>query len=503
MLEEKFISSLVNEVESKILKAIDDHVMLTKGDNLIVGVSGGADSMLLLHFLLSLAEPLNLKITVAHVNHCLRGAESDRDENFVCNFCNENNIDFKLLKVDVSTFAKQRHQGLEECGRNLRYEFFNSLVTTSGKIVVAHNLSDYVETVILNLARGSGVTGLMGIQAKRDNIIRPLIYLKKDEIISYCHKKNISYVEDSTNFLPDYTRNKIRLNIVPLLKEINPNFENAVLNMGSILRQDNDYLNLLAERALETSILEVSNAQMIGSDYKASNDGVGHNEKAIGHTSSSIKERQIKIKYDLARLSSLDDAIKTRCIKKMLSEVDKSLSVSYSKMKLILELMTNQSGAVNICKDIFIKAKNNQLEIFTSKHPSTYWETNFLKDNTVLTANSRRFIIKVVEKLEYDRLQKENREIALFALDYDKISDSCVLRNRREHDRFSPKNRNVSKTLKKFFNEQKIDESKRYDLALIAKDSTVFWIESIGSSEETKVTNKTKKVLIIKELLGA
>lgn len=438
--------------------------MISFGDTIVVGVSGGSDSMLLLHFLVEISKDFNLKIVVAHVNHCLRGKESFRDENFVRHFCKKNGLIFKLLKVDIKKIAKEKKIGLEECGRNLRYEFFNSFNIKNYKIAVAHNLSDYVETVIFNLARGSGLHGLLGIQAKRNNIIRPLIYLKKSEIKDYCIENNISFVEDSSNFSDEYTRNKIRLNVVPILKEINPNFENSVLNMGKILKSDDEYLEKVVENCLNESKIKTNI-------------------------------------YDLTKFYNFDDAIKARCIKKILSNVDFSASISYKKMKIILNAIFEKNGVINLSKNIFLKIKENRLEIFRKENNKLNcdWELNLKKDNISLTANERMFIIKVVEKQQYDALLKADANIFYKALDYDKLPDHCVFRNRREHDVFRPINRNVGKSLKKFFNEQKIDANKRYRLAIIANDNRVFWIESIGSSNEVKVDFKTKKVLIITE----
>lgn len=452
-----------HDLESKILKAIDDYDMIKKSDTIVVGVSGGSDSMLLLNFLLKISAKLSLKIIVAHVNHCLRGKESDRDENFVRNFCEDNNILFKLLKVDVKKIAKEKKIGLEECGRQIRYEFFNSLKLENYKIATAHNLSDYAETVIFNLTRGTGINGLLGIRAKRDNIIRPLLYLKKSEIVKYCKDNNISYVDDSTNFLEDYARNKIRLNVIPLLTEINSNLENNILNMGDILSKDNNYLNKLADASL--------------------------NKSKIG-----------KNIYSLKFLNDLDISLRSRCVRKIISDFDKEISISHDKVKIILDMMEKENGMLNVCKEIFIKVNEESIEIFEANKEEGIdkWEIELIKDNTVLTVNKKVFIIKVMSKSFYDSLEKDSK-ILNYALDFDKVPKGSLLRNRREHDRYRPKNRNLSKSLKKFFNEQKLDLSKRYNISMIANKNEILWIESFGSSHEARVTDETKKVLLIME----
>lgn len=242
---------------TKVFKTIEDYQMLSPDSRVVVGVSGGGDSMALLHLLWRQRRAWpDLKVTAAHVNHCLRGEESDRDEAHVRAYCQGEGIPLEVLKIDVRAEAQKRKLGLEACGRAVRYEFFQRLAGNDGLIATAHNLSDHVETVLLHLARGAGLKGLCGIPPVRGNIIRPLINCTRQEIEAYCREHEIAYVTDSTNLKTEYARNKIRLQVLPVLKEINPSLEEAVGRMTQSLREDDGYLwakahELLARAALE------------------------------------------------------------------------------------------------------------------------------------------------------------------------------------------------------------------------------------------------------------
>ena len=242
---------------TKVLKTIEDYQMLSPASRVVVGVSGGADSMALLHLLWGRRKLCPaLKVTAAHVNHCLRGEESDRDEAHVREYCQKEKIPLEVLKIDVRAEAQRRKLGLEACGRAVRYEFFQRLAGNGGLIATAHNLSDHVETVLLHLARGAGLRGMCGIPPVRGNIIRPLIGCTRQEIEAYCRDNEIPYVTDSTNLKTEYSRNKIRLQVLPVLKEINPSLEEAVGRMAQGLREDDDYLWAAARGLLSQASLE-------------------------------------------------------------------------------------------------------------------------------------------------------------------------------------------------------------------------------------------------------
>ena len=230
-------------VEEKFLNTIRENNLIQKGDVIVVGVSGGPDSITLLTCLNKYKEKINCKIIVAHINHLIR-KDSTEDEQFVENYCQKNEIPVFIKRAKVEEIAKEQKRGTEEVGRKIRYDFFNEVLkqNNANKIAVAHNLNDNAETMLLNLIRGTGLQGLEGIKPKNNNIIRPLINCKREEIEEYCKKNNLNPRIDSTNSQNIYRRNIIRNQILPELKEINPNIVETLSKTAQIIRENNKYI---------------------------------------------------------------------------------------------------------------------------------------------------------------------------------------------------------------------------------------------------------------------
>ena len=219
--------------------------LINNSDAVLIAYSGGADSSVLLHFLFQYLKGTKIKLAAAHLNHMIRGKEADRDQSFCKKTTEELNIPFYTKNIDIPKIAAENGKTLEEAARDERYSFLSDIAQILGEntlIATAHNSTDNLETVIFNLARGSGTTGMGGIAPIRKNIIRPLLCVSGEEIRSYAKENNIQYVTDSTNADTAYTRNHIRKNIVPLLREINPSAEEAVLRLTKIARSEVDYI---------------------------------------------------------------------------------------------------------------------------------------------------------------------------------------------------------------------------------------------------------------------
>ena len=250
----------------KVRKYMEQFNMAEKGESVIVGVSGGADSVCLYKILLELKNYFDIDIIAVHIHHGIRGEEADRDMNFVENMCKNDGVKFRCYKYDVPGYAKTNGLSEEEAGRTLRYKAFDEVAKElisngrSVKIAVAHNRNDSAETFIHNLCRGSGLKGLAGIPYKNGSIIRPVLCLTRKEIEMYLSEHNITHIDDSTNFTEDYTRNKIRHRVLPYLSEnINDNSISHICQAADELREIEDYLSEVTNYMYENIVSEHNN----------------------------------------------------------------------------------------------------------------------------------------------------------------------------------------------------------------------------------------------------
>ena len=230
---------------------------LLNDNKVMVALSGGADSVCLLYLLLEIKDEFNIILEACHVNHMLRGEQSDADEQFVRDLCKKLDIPLHVQRIDVKALQK-KHQSLEEAAREARYSYFaetgnNSIIAT------AHNADDNAETVLLNILRGTALKGLCGIPDVRGNIIRPLLEVTREEIITFLTEKSIPYVTDESNLSDEFTRNYLRIHVMPLLLRLNPSLLSAVTRMTDILRLDEEYLNEIAKNSYTGDTKELLN----------------------------------------------------------------------------------------------------------------------------------------------------------------------------------------------------------------------------------------------------
>ena len=256
-------------MENRVLDTIKKYNLIENGDKLVLGVSGGPDSIAMLDILnkIKMDDKINLNfdIVVAHINHMIRKEAAD-DEKFVKDFCNKKNIEFYSKSIDVKKLANTNKIGTEEAGRNARYKFFNEILkkTNSNKIAIAHNKNDKAETIIMNFMRGSGISGLKGIEEKRGNYIRPLIECDRIEIERYCEEQKLNPRIDKTNFENKYTRNKIRNVVIPYVKkEFNPNIIDTLNRLSELVREEEEYINKQVKEVYSNLILEENERQII------------------------------------------------------------------------------------------------------------------------------------------------------------------------------------------------------------------------------------------------
>ena len=289
----------LDKLEQNFLDTIKENNLINKGDVIVVGVSGGPDSITLLTCLNKFKDYFEIKIICAHINHLIR-KDSTEDEQYVENMCKNMGIKCYVKRADVEKIAKEQKKGSEEVGRKIRYDFFDEVARkeNANKIAIAHNMKDNAETMLLNIIRGSGLTGLEGIQAEEyGKYIRPLINCTREEIEEYCEKNNLQPRIDSTNKENIYRRNIIRNKLLPQLQELNPNIVESLSNLSKIVKVQNMHIkneveniyNKIATEELNTSNLQNKN----NSSMQKTNNEVG--SESLG-----------KIELDLPEFQKLD-----------------------------------------------------------------------------------------------------------------------------------------------------------------------------------------------------
>lgn len=249
-------------LKEQVIDTIKKYNLIKENDSIVIGVSGGPDSICLLHILNEIKNELNFKIYVAHINHMIR-KEADSETEYVKEFCKNLGIECYIKRIDVVEIANNLKRGTEETGRQIRYEFFNEILekTNSNKIATAHNNNDKVETILMNILRGSGTSGLKGIEAIRDNMyIRPLINTSREKIEEYCEINKLEPKIDESNNENIYTRNKIRNIVIPYIKqEFNPNIIKTINRLSEVANEENEYLNKVTENEFNELLLEKAN----------------------------------------------------------------------------------------------------------------------------------------------------------------------------------------------------------------------------------------------------
>lgn len=422
---------------NKVQKTVNKYNMFQKGDIICVALSGGADSVALLHVLYTLKKEFDFSLSAVHINHMLRGEESYRDERFAVDLCNSLGVDISVRTVDVTAICKESGESVELAARNARYEIFSAF--RDFKIATAHTATDNAETVLINLTRGTSLKGLCGIPPVRDNIIRPLIDCTRDDIEKYCADNGLAYVTDSTNLSTDYTRNMIRHNVTPVLRSINISFDKTVRRSCENIAVDSDYL------------LSVSNDL-----YLKCKKGNG-----------------VRLEKDAHR------AISSRVIG-----------------KLIYDVTGKNTDSFHINEIISALGSQKRIELFAGY--SAVVNKNLVKIEKAedISANEFSVTLKTLDIKEFGKLSKVNNLLLKSAIDCDKISGEVLFRTRETGDKIKLFGREGTKDLRKLYNECKIPPKNRDVLPVAADNDGVIWVCGIGVSQRVCVDENTNRVLL-------
>lgn len=421
-------------MENLILDTIERFSLLKNQEKVTVALSGGADSMSLLYALCNLRKKLGIRVCAAHLNHNIRGEEAFRDQEFVKEQCEKLGIELFCETADVPKIAKKSGQSLELAARTVRYEFLER-VSGGFAVATAHTASDNLETMLFNLTRGSGAEGLCGIPLKRGIFIRPLLYATREDVEEYCEKNNIPYVTDSTNLCDDYSRNKIRHNVIPVLKELNPKAEISALKTANALREDTAFLNCVAN----------------------------------GYIEENLKDN----KLSLENFGNLKTAVKKRVIISFVSGVCPKISLEAVHISEALRIC-EKGGTTNLPKDMQLRNNKGYLLICPQK-----------------TVQKPEFKVEITENI-----QIVNNLFLNNCIDCDKIVGKLVKRTRLSGD--SIRIKGCTKPLNKLFCEMGVLKEERDFIPVLSDDKGPVWVYGIGVAQRCAVSDKTKRILQIK-----
>lgn len=415
--------------------------LVENGDRIVVGFSGGPDSVFLVEMLLKLREKIDFDIVLVHINHLLRGEEAQRDEDFSINYGKSKGLKVFARKINITSLGKEKGLSLEEAGREARYSFYKEVLekSNSNKIALAHNKDDQIETFMFRLTRGTGLSGLEGIATKRDRYIRPISEIYKSEIVNYLDENNISYCIDSTNLENEFTRNSIRIDLIPFIeKRYNPKFKDKIFSLIEEIRD----INIFIEKEIEQ---------------------FSYNET-----------------INIESILKFPKSIRGKILSKYLYKY--GLEVNRKKISLI-ESILEKGGSQEISLDsqYILKKEYNILKI---------QKINLIKNNveevTFTIPNKIKYGDYIIEA-EYVERGEQNKNCFYTNL---KLGDTLIVRGRKDGDKIIPTGMKGEKKLKEIFINEKIGKEKRDSIPLIVHNDNIVWIAGVRGNEKYNSTEK-------------
>jgi tRNA(Ile)-lysidine synthase len=480
-----------SDVQKRILRVVDHtlhtHSMIQIGDAVLVGVSGGPDSVALVHILRALAPKYGLKLAIAHLNHGLRQNASDSDQAFVTALAEKFQMPLYAEKQDVRHYKKSRHLSVEEAARQVRYRFYHRSASEFGydKIALGHHADDNAEQVLMAMLRGSGPLGLAGIPPVRaDHIIRPLINLRRSELLDYLASQNLDYVEDSSNRDLRLLRNKIRSRLIPELQaEYNPKCVDSLNRMATIL--------LAEEKWIDDHILQI---------FK---DAV-------------VRDDPHRLGLRLDRLKQEPIAAQRRLIRKAFLHVKGNLRrITFTHIEAVLKLVQQGTAGnmLNLPDHICVGRDQGCLLISNAQHkpprtggrhlppavPEYSYQLPRVGEILIQEAGMQISFNEIPIKHVSD-WQQTKRQMAY--MDRDKLSFPLVIRNFRPGDRFSPLGIRGSQKVKKYFIDHKISRTERMKCPIVLSRNKIIWVAGHRLDNAVKIDSQTRRVLKAELLLA-
>ena len=445
--------------EQKVLRFIKENELLATGEKNLVALSGGPDSVFLLHFLNKFKKKFKIEIGAVHINHRLRGKDSERDELFCKAVCDELSIPIYTLRKDVKSYSKKNKYSLEVAGRKIRYEFFEKISKANqyDKIATAHNADDNAETVLLNLIKGTGIKGIAGIPVRRNDIIRPILSLTKKEILDYLEVNRFEYRIDESNLSNDFERNFLRNEVIPLIqKNINPSFSNSVLNTS---------LNL---QSLNAGLAEI-----------------------VGGLKSTVRiKRNKSVSIPIEFINKGNDFIISYTLKELIDE-NFSVKIESGDLKKIISLAKKQSGKSEELSEKLIALKErNEITIqkkLSIKNPA---------EKKISIGNESEIDGKIlsISKVKKDEVKIGKTKNVEF-ISADGLNSFFIVRIWEQGDKFFPIGMQGSKKISDYLNDIKINSFEKKEQLVLENKGNIVWVIGKRLDDRFKVTPNTKKVL--------
>lgn len=448
--------------------ALKKYSMLSGGETVVIGLSGGPDSVCLLSLLSKLKTELTLSLHAVYVNHNLRPDEVPAEIEFCRTLCNSMGTNFLVKSIDVNSYANEHRMNRHEAARELRYRVFNETAAEvdADRIALAHNSDDQVETVIMRLLRGSGPKGLAGIPAVRGNIIRPLIDTGRQEIEAYLGEENLSFVTDSSNLKADYFRNRIRQYLLPLVREINPSINRTIANTTSVLQEEERWFDIVVTKNLMKMI---------------------------------SRKKEDRIELFLAPLEAMDKVILRRLLRRTIDETSGLRGISFAHIEEVIGLIKNGKSGDRLYLPQGVRViMEYSLLVITAENPmrinryeiSPPCDTAIREAGVVIRAS---FVEKEIETAN-------GKETVL--IDAESVNFPLIVRPRMNGDFFYPAGFGKRKKLQDFFVDEKVPRDERDGVPIIVSGDDIVWVAGYRADERYRATEKTEKILKLVILKG-
>ncbi len=457
-------SNLIDRVVATVKK----YSMLKEGEAVLVGLSGGPDSVCLLHVLDKIKDQYNLSLHALYIDHGLRPDETPNEIAFCRDLCRRLNINFIVKSVDVNSYIKEHGLNKQEAARKLRYKTFNETAfeVMADKVALAHNADDQAETLFMRLVRGTGPKGLSGIPVKRGNIIRPLIEIERSAIEDFLDNEKIEFVVDSSNLRTDYFRNRIRLLLINELKKLNPNLISSLVKTIEIIQEEERYFEIIVAKTLMKLI---------------------------------SRKTEKRIELFLAPMEIMDTVLLRRVLRHAIGETESLKRISFMHIEDIIRLIREGDPGDRIYLPKGIRViKEYALLIITSEAPVKIGEYDLQPPGEVVIKESGLVIKALFEEMAGEFGNGKSSVL----LDADKVKFPLKIRARITGDFFYPLGFGRRKKLQDFFVDEKVPRDERDRVPVVVSGEDIAWIAGFRADERFKVTEKTKNFLRLESLRG-